>query len=74
MSKIQDLYESRVKPMVPAERLQLARLILDDLAPSQAAVDVGDDWGDDDLADLAAYSARHAAQPTAESGAGNETR
>jgi hypothetical protein len=56
MSKIQELYEARVKPMVPAERLQLARLILDDLAPSENAVDVNDAWSDDDLADLAAHS------------------
>jgi len=74
MSKIQDLYESQVKPMVPAERLQLARLILDDLAPSDTAVDVNDEWSDDDLADVAAHAARQAAQSTAESGAGNEPR
>ncbi len=72
MTKIQDLYESRVKPMVPAERLQLARLILDDLAPSETTVDVSDHWDDDDLSDLAAYSAQHAGQPT--SGAGDEKR
>jgi hypothetical protein len=72
MTKIQDLYESRVRPMVPAERLQLARLILDDLAPSQAAVDVSDQWDEDDLAELSAYSAQHAGQPNA--GAGNEKR
>ncbi len=72
MTKIQDLYESRVRPMVPAERLQLARLILDDLAPSDTAVDISDQWDDDDLADVAAYSAQHAGQPSA--GAGNEKR
>ena len=65
MSKIQELYESRVRPMVPAERLQLARLILDDLSPSEAAVDVDDEWSDDDLADVAAYAVRHAAEPGA---------
>jgi hypothetical protein len=45
--------------MSPAERLQLARLILDDLAGSQDAVDISDEWGDDDVADLAAYSVQH---------------
>ena len=74
MGKIQELYESRVRPMVPAERLQLARLILDDLAPSVTAVDVSDEWSDDDLADVAAHSAQHADQPTIKSGAGNESR
>ena len=63
MGKIQELYETRIRPMNPAERLQLARVILDDLARSEAAVDVSDEWGDDDRADLAAYSARHADQP-----------
>ena len=58
MGKIQDLYHSSVRPMSPAERLQLAKLILDDLTGSQDAVDVSDEWGDDDVADLAAYSAQ----------------
>jgi hypothetical protein len=74
MTKIQELYESSVRPMVPADRLQLARLILDDLAPSDTGVDVSDEWSDDDLADVVAFSARHASQPTAEPGAGDETR
>ena len=72
MTKIQDLYESRVRPMVPAERLQLARLILDDLAPSDTPNDVSDEWDDDDLADLAAYSAQRAGQLSP--GAGDEKR
>lgn len=59
MGKIQDLYHTSVRPMSPAERLQLARLILDDLAGSQDAVDISDEWGDDDVADLAAYSVQH---------------
>ncbi len=57
MGKIQDLYDSRVRPMRPAERLQLAKLIIDELAPSDKPLDVSDDWSDDDLADLATYSA-----------------
>ena len=60
MGKIQDLYDTRVKPMPPAERLQLARLIIDDLASSEKPLDVSDDWSDDDLADLTAYSAQNA--------------
>jgi len=74
MGKIQDLYDARVRPMVPAERLQLARLILDDLARSESAVDVSDEWGDDDLAEAAAYSARHGDQVTGDAGAGNESK
>ena len=43
MEKIQDLYSTRVRPMPPAERLQLARLILDDLAPTDQALDISDE-------------------------------
>lgn len=59
MGKIQELYETRVRPMGSAERLQLARLILDDLARGEGAVDISDEWGDDDLAELTSYSAEH---------------
>jgi hypothetical protein len=71
MGKIQDLYTTRVRPMLPAERLQLARLILDDLAPTELPVDVSDAWSDDDLSDIAAASARHADQASTENGAEN---
>jgi len=74
MGKIQDLYEARVRPMVPAERLQLAWLILDDLARSESVVDVSDEWGEDDMAEAATYSAQHADQITGDAGAGNEPR
>jgi len=33
--------------------VQLARLFLDDLAPSDQAVDMSDEWTGDDLADVA---------------------
>jgi len=62
MGKFQDLYNTRVRPMPPAERLQLAKLIIDDLAPSEKPLDVSDDWSDDDLADLTAFSAHQAAR------------
>jgi hypothetical protein len=45
--------------MSPAERLQLAKLILDDLAPAETTVDTSDEWSDDDLAEISAYSAQH---------------
>jgi hypothetical protein len=73
MGKIQDLYSTRVRPMLPAERLQLARLILDDLAPSDQAVDMSDEWTDDDVADVAFASARHADQSIKGNGAHDES-
>ena len=76
MGKIQDLYNTCVRPMEPAERLQLARLILDDLAASENPVDVSDEWGDNDLAEVAAYSAQQADRPAEDdsnaSGAGSK--
>jgi hypothetical protein len=74
MGKIQELYDARVRPMGPAERLQLARLILDDLARSEGAIDISQEWGDDDLAEAAAYSAEYGDQLTGDAGAGNESR
>ena len=63
MGKIQDLYDTRVRQMAPAERLQLAKLILDDLAPSDKPLDMSDEWSDDDLADLATFSIQQANRP-----------
>jgi len=74
MGKIQDLYRTRVRPMLPAERLHLARLILDDLAPSDQAVDMSDEWTNDDLADAASASARHAGQSIKGDRAHDESR
>ena len=74
MEKIQDLYSTRVRPMPPAERLQLARLILDDLATTDQALDISDEWTDDDLADAASASARHADQSMKGNGAHDESR
>lgn len=74
MGKIQDLYSTSVRPMLPAERLQLARLILDDLVETEQAADISDEWTDDDLADAAAASARHAGQSMKGNGAHDESR
>jgi hypothetical protein len=74
MGKIQDLYSTRVRPMLPAERLQLARLILDDLAPAEQPVDISDEWTDDDLADAASASASHAQRSLKGNGAHDESR
>jgi hypothetical protein len=72
MGKIQDLYSTRVLPMLPAERLQLARLILDDLAPTEQPTNISDEWTDDDLADAASASARQADRsPTTTTRKGN---
>ena len=48
---VRDFYNSTVKPLSTAERLQLARLILDDIPP-QSLVDYRSDWTEEDLHDL----------------------
>ena len=60
--------------MLPAERLQLARLILDDLATTEQPVDISDEWTDDDLADVTTASARQADPLMAGKGADVESK
>lgn len=57
MGKVQEVYEIRIKPLAPNERLELARLILDDLSASAMPMDVNDEWSDEDMADVARFSA-----------------
>ena len=59
--------DARTMP-VPMERLRLASLILDDLTASPGqGFDISDHWNEQDLSDLAAFSAKHAEQsPTGE--------
>jgi hypothetical protein len=71
MKNVTELYETRVRPLVPAERLQLARLILDDLAPAGDGVDVSDEWSDEDLKDVATFSMQSAARRTNANGTEN---
>jgi hypothetical protein len=74
MGKIQELCATSVRPMLPAERLQLAKLILNDLAATEQAIDVSDEWSEDDLADVAAAAVRRADRSAIDNGIGNEPR
>ncbi|HTW94673.1 MAG TPA: hypothetical protein VMD30_07775 [Tepidisphaeraceae bacterium] len=57
-----EIYDATIRQLPPIERLRLASLILDELAASNGAgLDMGDDWSDEDIADLIAFSARRAA-------------
>ena len=49
---VQTLYEDNIKALPAAERLRLARMILDGIPP-QAMVDYSGQWTDEDLADFA---------------------
>ena len=59
-----ELYQTYVQEMPILERLQLVRLILDDLmATSQTwLVDESDVWSDEDIEDLTRYTLAYATQ------------
>ena len=46
-----ELYQQSIRSMTPAERLELATMILRGIPP-QSLVDYSADWSDEDLADL----------------------
>ena len=59
----QEIYNSNVKDLPPSERLRLAALILQELAKGNTVlVEQRDDWSDEDVRDLLAYSASYAAK------------
>jgi hypothetical protein len=64
MTTIHELYEHQVKPLPVTERLQLARLIMDELADSANnwIVDTSDTWSEQDTVDVQQASMRYAAQ------------
>jgi hypothetical protein len=54
---IEQIYDEAIKPLPPSERFRLATLILNEIPP-QSVVDVRDGWSEEDMGDVAAYSAR----------------
>jgi len=60
----QRIYETSIKNLPAVDRLQLVKLVLDDLMrdPSSWMVDEGDEWSEDDYADLARASLAHASR------------
>jgi hypothetical protein len=59
----QEIYDSSVKNLPLSERLRLAALILQELAKGNTVlVEQRDDWSDEDVRDLLAYSASYAAK------------
>jgi hypothetical protein len=59
-----ELYQIYVQEMPILERLQLVRLILDDLmaTPQTWLVDESDVWSDEDIEDLTRYTLAYATQ------------
>ena len=46
-----DIYNQNVKPLSPADRLRLAKLILEDI-PAEWVVDYSDEWTEEDYEDF----------------------
>jgi hypothetical protein len=56
-----ELYNTTIRKLTPLERLRLATMILDELTASQGAgLDISDEWSDEDIRDMAAFSLKHA--------------
>jgi hypothetical protein len=51
MMNVQEFYEQTIKILPTAQRLRLAALILNDIAPS-SEVDESDSWTEEDLQDF----------------------
>jgi hypothetical protein len=55
---VQEMYDSSIKPLPTADRLELASLILREI-PRESLVDYNDTWSDEDLHDLNRQTERH---------------
>ena len=60
----QQIYETSIKNLSVVDRLQLVKLVLDDLMrdPARWVVDEGDAWSAEDYADLTQASLAYAAR------------
>jgi hypothetical protein len=68
MTIASDIYEKQIKPLSAIERLNLVKLIMDDLADTatQWVVDSSDSWSEQDLYDVRKASLRYAAHQIAD--------
>jgi hypothetical protein len=59
---IDEIYTQVIRVLPPGERLQLATLILNNLAPQNVAVvDESNTWTEEDISDLSKFSLQYAA-------------
>lgn len=56
-----EIYQETVLPLSPPERLQLATLILSDIAPAQPAEELAD-WSEEDMREFSRQSWNHICQ------------
>jgi hypothetical protein len=48
---VRELYEQSIKPLAPAQRYELATIILGDIPP-QSIVDYSEEWSEEDMRDF----------------------
>ncbi len=51
MLTVNEIYQQSIKPLATAERLRLAKMILNDI-PAESFVDYDDSWSDEDIRDF----------------------
>jgi hypothetical protein len=68
---VQELYRQSIKPLPASERLRLARLILNDIAP-ESVVDYSEAWSDEDYRDFSSATWNHITESL--EGGGGEKR
>ena len=62
---VNEIYQQSIKSLPTADRLQLARMILNDI-PAQSFVDYDDSWSDEDLRDFTQANWQRAEQEVGE--------
>ncbi len=61
LSTAQDVYNEIVRALSPTERLRLATLILNELAPQNSlTIDQSDEWTEQDQAEVISFSLQYA--------------
>jgi hypothetical protein len=67
MHTAQEVYSEEVQRLSASEQLRLATMILEGLTASAAsALDFSDQWSDEDINDIAIFSARYASESIGE--------
>ena len=69
VTNAKDVYRTWVQSLSVTERLRLATLILNDIAPA-LVVDEDDAWSEQDLSDLSAFALQYAASTSGRKGTG----
>ena len=59
----EEIYTSVIQTLSPTDRLQLVALILDGLKQNISAIDISDEWTEQDRSEVTNFSLQYAASP-----------